>query len=194
MLKDILSLALAPLEEFMPIQPIAMDTKTSTATNDQTLTAILEEATTDNMTKVDIARLMLLHRLPPLDPRLYLVTQAVLPSSPMIPTIATARYIPPVRFLQQIISNNQWNALAAILKLYNFLPLPPGILFPEHHWQDYPQELQDLLQILLSIPTTAPAASQPVQIVQRTLIARQAAPVLTTAQLPQPAPMDIQPS
>uniref|UniRef100_A0A915K8F1 Uncharacterized protein n=1 Tax=Romanomermis culicivorax TaxID=13658 RepID=A0A915K8F1_ROMCU len=93
------------------------------------LTDILEETTTDNMMAMDIASqepgMEVALPAPTMDPPLYLVTPAVLPGPPMICTIATARYVPPVRFSQQIISDNQWNALATILKLYNFSPPPP---------------------------------------------------------------------
>uniref|UniRef100_A0A915K7I5 Uncharacterized protein n=1 Tax=Romanomermis culicivorax TaxID=13658 RepID=A0A915K7I5_ROMCU len=127
-LDNIWWLAPVPVKELMPIQPIDMDTKVNTATSDQTLTNIQEETTADNITAMDIAP-----PAPALDPSLYFARPPVLPGPPMIATVAAARYIPPVRFSQQIISDTQWNALATALKAYSFLPPLPHTLFLEHH-------------------------------------------------------------
>uniref|UniRef100_A0A915KJH9 Uncharacterized protein n=1 Tax=Romanomermis culicivorax TaxID=13658 RepID=A0A915KJH9_ROMCU len=79
---------------------------------------------------------------PAMDPRCFLATLAILPRPPIIATVAAARHSAPVRFSQQIISDQQWQALAAALTTYHFLPPLPGMLFPEHHWMDYPDTLK----------------------------------------------------
>uniref|UniRef100_A0A915KLR7 Uncharacterized protein n=1 Tax=Romanomermis culicivorax TaxID=13658 RepID=A0A915KLR7_ROMCU len=144
-----------------------MDTEMNTVTSDQTLTNFPEESTTNHATAMYVTQQEPVMEVAPLaptvDPRMYIATPGILPDPQMTATVAAARYIPSVRFSQQIISDNQWNALAPILKLHNFPPLPPSMLFPEHQWQDYPPALQDQMwQLLLPIPTTAPAAPQPV--------------------------------
>uniref|UniRef100_A0A915K3B4 Uncharacterized protein n=1 Tax=Romanomermis culicivorax TaxID=13658 RepID=A0A915K3B4_ROMCU len=129
MLDDISSLAPVPAQELMPIQFIVMDTKADVTTaSDHTLTDIMEETTVDKVTAMDVAP-----PAPVIDPLIYLATQVVLPSPAMIATVAPAWYIPPVRFLQQIISDTQLAALAAALKGFNFRPPPPDMVFPEHH-------------------------------------------------------------
>uniref|UniRef100_A0A915ICF0 Uncharacterized protein n=1 Tax=Romanomermis culicivorax TaxID=13658 RepID=A0A915ICF0_ROMCU len=185
---NILSLASVPLEEWMPVQPIAMDTEMNTPTLDQTLTNILEETKTDNVTIVDIVlpvpTMDVVLPAPAMDPSIYLATPTMVPGPLIITTIATARYIPPVRFSTQIISDTQWNALAAALKAYNFLPPPPGMLFPEHCWRDYPQAFQDQIwQLLLQLTTPAPAAPQHLPSVQMAPIVAQSAPLRMAMQL-----------
>uniref|UniRef100_A0A915K610 Uncharacterized protein n=1 Tax=Romanomermis culicivorax TaxID=13658 RepID=A0A915K610_ROMCU len=89
---------------------------------------------------------------PAVNPCIYLATPAVLHRPLIIAIIATARYSAPVRFSQQIISANQWDALAAALTAYHFPPPPPGMLFPEHHWMDYPDALKEEIQHILLLP------------------------------------------
>uniref|UniRef100_A0A915IZ75 Uncharacterized protein n=1 Tax=Romanomermis culicivorax TaxID=13658 RepID=A0A915IZ75_ROMCU len=104
-----------------------METKEVMNRSNQMLMDIPEESTADTQTLMDVVQLAV-------DPSIYLAWAAVLPSPPMIATIATARYIPPVHFSQQFISDSQLTALAAALKAYGFLTLWPHMLFPEHHW------------------------------------------------------------
>uniref|UniRef100_A0A915I3D5 Uncharacterized protein n=1 Tax=Romanomermis culicivorax TaxID=13658 RepID=A0A915I3D5_ROMCU len=131
------------MDKSVPIQPAAMDTKTTTIT-DQTLTDIPEEGMVNQSTSMDVVPIEPSTTLPPtapaVDRRIYLATQAVLPEPPIIATIAAAR-----------------NTLAAALTAYHFLPPPPGMLFPEHHWMDYPTALKEEIQRILLPPTTLAA-------------------------------------
>uniref|UniRef100_A0A915HXE5 Uncharacterized protein n=1 Tax=Romanomermis culicivorax TaxID=13658 RepID=A0A915HXE5_ROMCU len=133
-----------PMDEYTPIQPTAMEAETNTTT-DQMLTDIPEESTAEQSTSMDIvpteSAMVLIPPPPAVDPCIYLATLAILPGPPIIATIAAARYSAPVHFSQHIISDPQWQALAAALTAYHFPPLPPGMLFPKHHWMDYPDAL-----------------------------------------------------
>uniref|UniRef100_A0A915K584 Uncharacterized protein n=1 Tax=Romanomermis culicivorax TaxID=13658 RepID=A0A915K584_ROMCU len=92
----------------------------------------------------------------------------------------------------------------------SFPPPPPGMLFPEHHWMDYPDALKEEIQHIL-LPQTTLIAPAP-QIAQMApVIAQTAMQLLVTlpppiavqlplvSQLPQPAtlvpptaPVDVQ--
>uniref|UniRef100_A0A915JMI9 Uncharacterized protein n=1 Tax=Romanomermis culicivorax TaxID=13658 RepID=A0A915JMI9_ROMCU len=189
MLKNISTLATVPAEQLMPIQPMDMETKVNTATLYHALTDIPEETTAKNVTAMDVA-------LPTkaLEPSLYLATPMVLPGPQMMATVAPARYISPVRFSQQIISDTQWNTLAATLIAHSFPPPPPpSMLFPEHHWCDYPLALKDQIKEILLPPTNpAPATPQQTSSVPRAPIVTQLAPQLMAIQLPLTVPMDVQ--
>uniref|UniRef100_A0A915HSS3 Uncharacterized protein n=1 Tax=Romanomermis culicivorax TaxID=13658 RepID=A0A915HSS3_ROMCU len=128
-LDDISNIAPTPMDESTPIQPTAIDSETMTS--DQMLTDIPEESTVDQPTSMDVVPVEPATTIPPtapaMDPRIYLAMPAVLPSPPIIATIAAARYSVPVRFSQQIISPTQWDTLAAALAGYHFPPPPPGI-------------------------------------------------------------------
>uniref|UniRef100_A0A915JT62 Uncharacterized protein n=1 Tax=Romanomermis culicivorax TaxID=13658 RepID=A0A915JT62_ROMCU len=68
-------------------------------------------------------------------------------------------------------------ALATALKAYSFLPPPPGMLFPEHHWWDYPLPLCDrIMEIFIPAPATATAVPQQTPLVPTALIVAQSAP------------------
>uniref|UniRef100_A0A915IIU5 Uncharacterized protein n=1 Tax=Romanomermis culicivorax TaxID=13658 RepID=A0A915IIU5_ROMCU len=127
------------------------------------------------------------------DPLIYLAMPTAFPSSPMITTVATARYIPPVRFSQWYVSNTQWVALAADLREYNFLPLLSGMVFPEHHWQDYLLLLcNQITEILIPTTTTPPIMLQQMPLAPTALIVAQSAPHPIAAQPPPTVPMDVQ--
>uniref|UniRef100_A0A915IGU0 Uncharacterized protein n=1 Tax=Romanomermis culicivorax TaxID=13658 RepID=A0A915IGU0_ROMCU len=71
---------------------------------------------------------------------------------------------------------------------------PPGMLFPEHHWMDYPDALKEEIQsILLLPPMPAPPISQPVQITQPPPVVAQAAVPPPATQLPAPLPLPMVP-
>uniref|UniRef100_A0A915JAM1 Uncharacterized protein n=1 Tax=Romanomermis culicivorax TaxID=13658 RepID=A0A915JAM1_ROMCU len=199
-LDEISNIAPAPMDESTPIQPAAMDTEMTTTT-DQMLTDIPEESTVDQSTSMDLVLIepatMMPTTIPTVDPRIYLATPAVLPRPPIIATIAAARYSAPVHFLQHIISDHQWQALAAALTAYHFL-LRRSMLFPEHHWMDYPDALKEEIQRIL-LPQLTPTALVP-QIAQTALVIAQTAiqPLVTLSppialQLP-PVPQPPQPA
>uniref|UniRef100_A0A915JDA2 Uncharacterized protein n=1 Tax=Romanomermis culicivorax TaxID=13658 RepID=A0A915JDA2_ROMCU len=135
-LHDISTLAPVPMEKSTLVQPIPMDAKTNT-TMEQTLTDILEETTADQSIAMDVApqepAAMAVPLVPEVDPRIYLATPTILLGPPIIATVAAARYSAPVRFLQHLISDPQWQAMAAALTAYHFPSLLPGMLFPENH-------------------------------------------------------------
>uniref|UniRef100_A0A915IEJ8 Uncharacterized protein n=1 Tax=Romanomermis culicivorax TaxID=13658 RepID=A0A915IEJ8_ROMCU len=83
------------MDESTPIQPAAMDTETTTTT-DQMLTVIPEESTVDQSMSMDIVPIEPATTLPPIvptiDPQIYLATPAVLPRPPIIATVAAARF------------------------------------------------------------------------------------------------------
>uniref|UniRef100_A0A915IC05 Uncharacterized protein n=1 Tax=Romanomermis culicivorax TaxID=13658 RepID=A0A915IC05_ROMCU len=127
MLDAISTLAPVPMDESTLIQPTPMDAEMNTTTTDQTLTDIPEETLTDipeetitdQSTAMDITpqepAVVAPQPAPAVDPRIHLATPVVLPGPPMITTVAAASYIAPVHFSQQIISDSQWQALAAAL-------------------------------------------------------------------------------
>uniref|UniRef100_A0A915J6E5 Uncharacterized protein n=1 Tax=Romanomermis culicivorax TaxID=13658 RepID=A0A915J6E5_ROMCU len=57
-------------------------------------------------------------------------------------------------------STSAMAALAAALTAYHFPSPPPGMLFPEHHWTDYPDTLKEEIQRIL-LPQPTPAAPVP---------------------------------
>uniref|UniRef100_A0A915IR49 Uncharacterized protein n=1 Tax=Romanomermis culicivorax TaxID=13658 RepID=A0A915IR49_ROMCU len=187
-LDDISSPAPVPMEELTPDQPVNMETEADTATLDHMLMDIPEETTANNVTAIDLAP-----HAPAIDLLIYLTKPLVLPSPPIITTVAAVRYIPPVRFSQQIISDSQWNTLAAPLKAYSLPPPPSSMLFLEHHWHNYSLALQDQIkEILLPPMTPAPAAPQQMPPVPMAAIVTQLVPQWMAMQLPQMVSMDIQ--
>uniref|UniRef100_A0A915L8D6 Uncharacterized protein n=1 Tax=Romanomermis culicivorax TaxID=13658 RepID=A0A915L8D6_ROMCU len=86
-LYDIWSLALVPIQESKPIQPIDMETEADTATSNHNLTDNPEKTTANDVTTINVAR-----PTPALNPSIYLTTPVVLPSPLMIATVAAARY------------------------------------------------------------------------------------------------------
>uniref|UniRef100_A0A915JQH1 Uncharacterized protein n=1 Tax=Romanomermis culicivorax TaxID=13658 RepID=A0A915JQH1_ROMCU len=160
-LDKISTLAPMLMDESTPIQPTAMDAETTTAT-DQTLTDIPEESMVDQSTSMDIVSPEPATTLPPtmpaIDPCIYLATAAMLSGPWIIATVATARYSASARFSQHIISDLQWQVLATAFTAYHFPSLPPGMLFPEHHWMDYPDALKPKVT---SSKTAAPAKQPP---------------------------------
>uniref|UniRef100_A0A915KAX4 Uncharacterized protein n=1 Tax=Romanomermis culicivorax TaxID=13658 RepID=A0A915KAX4_ROMCU len=163
-LDDILTLALVPMDESTPDQPTRMDAETNITTTEQTLTDIPEENTADQSWSMDVGpeepEVVAPPPAPAMDPHIYLATLAILPGPLIIATVAATRYSAPVRFLQQIISDPQWQALAAVLTGYHFLWLRPSMLFPEHHWMDFSDALKEEIQCIL-LPQPTPALAVP---------------------------------
>uniref|UniRef100_A0A915KTF2 Uncharacterized protein n=1 Tax=Romanomermis culicivorax TaxID=13658 RepID=A0A915KTF2_ROMCU len=156
-----------------PSQPTAMDIEMNSTISDQTLTDIPENSTIDQATAMDVARheptMEVAPPAPTVYPPIYLANPTVLPCTQMIAT----------------------NALTAALAAYHFRPPPPRMLFPEHHWMDYPEALQDQIWHIIfrpMIPT--PPALLPVQTAQTALVVAQPAPPPPCAQLPPSVPMD----
>uniref|UniRef100_A0A915IX13 Uncharacterized protein n=1 Tax=Romanomermis culicivorax TaxID=13658 RepID=A0A915IX13_ROMCU len=171
-----------------------MDAETNTAT-DQMLMDIPEESTINQSTSMDVVPVKPAATLPPTAPTvdlgIYLATPAVLPGPQIIATVAPARYSAPVHFSQHIISDQQWQALATALTAYHFPSPPPGMLFTEHHWMDYPDPLKEEIQCIL-LPQPMPAA--PVLQTAQTapVIAQAAVQLLIALPLP-PVPQPPQP-
>uniref|UniRef100_A0A915KRK9 Uncharacterized protein n=1 Tax=Romanomermis culicivorax TaxID=13658 RepID=A0A915KRK9_ROMCU len=196
-LDEISTLAPVPMDESTPIQPTAMDAETTTTT-DQMLMNIPQESTVDQSMSMDVLSTEPAQTLPwtapAADPHIYLATQATLPGPPIIATVAAVRYSAPVRFSQHIISDLQWQALAAALTAYHFPSPPPSMLFPEHHWMDYPDALkEEIQQILLPQPTpavSAPQVAQPAPLIAQAAIQPPTALLLPpVSQPPPPAPL-----
>uniref|UniRef100_A0A915IYQ8 Uncharacterized protein n=1 Tax=Romanomermis culicivorax TaxID=13658 RepID=A0A915IYQ8_ROMCU len=191
-LDEISNLALGPMDESTPIQPTAMDAETNTTT-DQMLTDIPQESTVDQFTSMDIVLVEPATTLPPtastVDPPIFLATPAILPRPLIIATIVAAR-----------------SAMASTSRSPHHVPFPirpPGMLFPEHHWMDYPDALKEEIQCTL-LPQPTPAALVP-QIAQLAPVIAQAAiqsptalllppvqqPPLPANLLPLTTPMDV---
>uniref|UniRef100_A0A915L644 Uncharacterized protein n=1 Tax=Romanomermis culicivorax TaxID=13658 RepID=A0A915L644_ROMCU len=179
MLDDIWSLASVPIQESTPIQPINMETEADTTTSNHILTHIPEKTTSDNVTAVDVA----LHA-PALNPSIYLTMPMVLPSPPMIATVAAATYIPLLNFHNksfQILSETPWLLLSRCTVSRHCCPV---CCSPEHHWPDYRLALQYRIKLNLLPPTTsAPAASQQMPSVPKVPIVTQSAPQPMVMQL-----------
>uniref|UniRef100_A0A915HVS3 Uncharacterized protein n=1 Tax=Romanomermis culicivorax TaxID=13658 RepID=A0A915HVS3_ROMCU len=123
--------------------------------------------------------------LPAVHPTMYFVTPTMLPRSPLIMTVAAARYIPSVCFLQQYISESQSIALAAALEAYRFLVPLPTMLFLENHWCNYlPALCNQITAILMLAIVTMPVIQQPTPSVQIALIVVQSASQPIATQLP----------
>uniref|UniRef100_A0A915IVR9 Uncharacterized protein n=1 Tax=Romanomermis culicivorax TaxID=13658 RepID=A0A915IVR9_ROMCU len=159
-----------------------------TVTLDKILTNIPEETTIHTETVMDV--------VPPksaVGPSIYLARPLTLASPLMITTVATARYIPPIRFSQQFVSDSQWFALAAALKAYGSPPPPPCMLFPGHHWGDYPTALRDqITEILIPALVIATAVPQQMPSVPMAWIVAQSVPQSVSGQPPLTVWMDVQ--
>uniref|UniRef100_A0A915I6C6 Uncharacterized protein n=1 Tax=Romanomermis culicivorax TaxID=13658 RepID=A0A915I6C6_ROMCU len=80
-------------------------------------------------------------------------------------------------------ADSQWQALTAALAAYHFPLPPPGMLFPKHHWIDYPEALKEEIQhILLPPPTLISLAPQIAQMAP--VIAKKAVQPLVTLSPP----------
>uniref|UniRef100_A0A915J641 Uncharacterized protein n=1 Tax=Romanomermis culicivorax TaxID=13658 RepID=A0A915J641_ROMCU len=94
--------------------------------------------------------------------------------------------------------DTQWNALAAALTAYHFLPPPLGMLFPEHHWMDYPAALKEETQCILLSPTTltapVPQIAQTAPVIAQTAVQTPVTLPLPIAFQPPPVPQPPQPA
>uniref|UniRef100_A0A915JTE5 Uncharacterized protein n=1 Tax=Romanomermis culicivorax TaxID=13658 RepID=A0A915JTE5_ROMCU len=149
-----------------------------TPASDQILTDIPEETTVDTKADMDVVQ-----PAPAIDPSIYSTTPMALPSPLMIATVATARYIPPVRFSKQFVSDSQWATLAAALKAYGCPPLLSGMLFPEHYWRYYPLTLcNQIMEILILARMASPTVPQQTPSVPRAPIVAQSVPQIVAVQ------------
>uniref|UniRef100_A0A915I021 Uncharacterized protein n=1 Tax=Romanomermis culicivorax TaxID=13658 RepID=A0A915I021_ROMCU len=154
--------------------------------SNKTLKNIPEASIADAKTSMDVILLAV-------DPCIYLVMPTALPSPSMIAAVATARYISTVHLLQQYIPDSQSSSLAATLKAYVFPAPLPHILFPEHHWRDYPLSLHSqTTTILMPAHITTTPALQPTPPVPTAQIVAQSVPQPISAQQMLSVEMDIQ--
>uniref|UniRef100_A0A915HL52 Uncharacterized protein n=1 Tax=Romanomermis culicivorax TaxID=13658 RepID=A0A915HL52_ROMCU len=82
----------------------------------------------------------------------------------------------------------QYDALVAALAAYHFPRPPPGMLFPEHHWKDYPATLKEEIQHILLPPMTLIAPVPQVAQTARVMVQSTMQP-----QVPLPPPIVSQP-